>query len=206
MLFDLRRVYREFAVHVAPSPGGPDEQVAADTPGSWAIDYRFEFAIRVANRGAPIIQSADAELLGGHGISHAHYRRLLAGTDNLALIYPDGSGIHVAHARGLDLMVGGGTDNFTGRLLLSPAFEMIFELRRDILGNNRHTVAHEVGHCLGLADTRGHSGDRLMGSARDGLADEDRWWIHRAVDEGLIRRRADGTTWGSEAPFSYAHD
>lgn len=57
--------------------------------------------------------------------------------DNLALVYPEGSGTLVAHARGVDLMVGGGTDNFTGGLLLAPTFEMVFEIERDILRNNK---------------------------------------------------------------------
>lgn len=124
--------------------------------------------------------------------------------DNLALVYPEGSGTLVAHARGVDLMVGGGTDNFTGGLLLAPTFEMVLEIERDILRNNKKTVAHEVGHCLGLADTPGHRGDRLMGRGTVGLVDVDRRWIHRAADQGYFAVPSGGRTWGSEPQLSYA--
>lgn len=175
-------------------------------PGAWSIDDRFVFAIKVWLNRHPVVRVHDANAWGGLDVDYAHFRRRVEHMDNLALVYPGRSGIPVAQARGVDLMLGGGTDNQTGRLLLSASFEMVFELDRDILHDRTNTVAHEVGHCLGLADTPNHGGDRSRGPGTNGLLDEDRLWIHRAADAGLIRRHATGTTWGSEQPLSYARD
>jgi hypothetical protein len=204
---------------VAPSevPGQPDVAATASTPNAWAIEYRFVFVVR-SRYGPPVIDRDDArgddaalEGLGALTVRRARGRMRTspARLDNLALIYPDDSHIRVAHARGPNVWLDPSfaSAQMTGELLVAPCHLMAFQLNRDILLDTDNTVAHEMGHCFGLADTPNHRGPRLMGHHPNGrLLDEDKHWLHRAADAHMFEESPLWRTSGTQVPYEFDRD